>query len=178
MKDVKHDTSDIKDDTNAIRQDTSQIPQIADQLAVLNEEIASLKLRLSQEEKIQNPVLQRFLDSSTEYAETVVQQDQSEHQEQFWEVDQDRYSDSSSEATLAVEHEEGGEDHAGPDEAQRGRDARDGAQLRDLVRRKQVPHHGVRKGKGDGGGKEGVKGGKVVSGLGCVGVMWGKKEGG
>ena len=87
MKDVKHDTSDIKDDTNAIRQDTSQIPQIADQLAVLNEEIASLKLRLSQEEKIQNPVLQRFLESSTEYAETVVQQDP----QQLREDEKDQY---------------------------------------------------------------------------------------
>ena len=75
---VKEDTADIKADTTVIRQDTAQIPSIkhdTSQIADLIEEIALLRSQvadLEQHDRSGGVILQRFLDESTSYAESII----------------------------------------------------------------------------------------------------------
>lgn len=71
---VKDDTQDLKVDTKAIKQNTSQIPEIRQDTADLLQQLASLRRQIAELERHdggQGIILQRFLDESTSYAETV-----------------------------------------------------------------------------------------------------------
>lgn len=71
---VKDDTQDLKGDTQAIKQNTAQIPEIRQDTADLLQQLASLRLQIAELERHdggQGIILQRFLDESTSYAETV-----------------------------------------------------------------------------------------------------------
>jgi hypothetical protein len=71
---VKDDTQDLKGDTKAIKQNTAQISEIRQDTADLLQQLASLRLQVAELERHdggQGIILQRFLDESTSYAETV-----------------------------------------------------------------------------------------------------------
>jgi ankyrin repeat protein len=71
---VKEDVVDVKTDTKAIKMDTTQIKQDTSQIEGLVQQIGFLRLQLSavSEDGGRKLHLQRFLDQSTSYAETVV----------------------------------------------------------------------------------------------------------
>jgi hypothetical protein len=66
--------SAVKDDTKAIKQNTAQISEIRQDTADLLQQLASLRIQIAELERHdggQGIILQRFLDESTSYAETV-----------------------------------------------------------------------------------------------------------
>jgi hypothetical protein len=72
---VKEDTTAIIADTTVIKDNTSQIPLIKQDTELLAQEIASLRLQvtvLKRTDRIDGTVLRRFLDETTEYAQTVL----------------------------------------------------------------------------------------------------------
>ena len=71
---VKDDTQDLKADAKAIKQNTAQISEIRQDTADLLQQLASLRHQIAELERHdggQGIILQRFLDESTSYAETV-----------------------------------------------------------------------------------------------------------
>lgn len=108
---VKEDTEAIRVDTEAIRGDTSQIPLIKQdtaQISVLVQEIASLRLQVTVLEQVDRHggvVLQRFLDDTNSYAETVLDYHVSGGEDSNFELTQStprsRTPIQSSEATPA-----------------------------------------------------------------------------
>ena len=86
--------SAVKDDTRDIKQNTAQIPEIRQDTADLLRQLASLRLQIAELERHdggQGIILQRFLDESTSYAETVT------NGADLGELSEDENEDDSSE---------------------------------------------------------------------------------
>lgn len=75
---------DIKIDTAAIRQETSEIPEVKRTTEEILEEIQRLRLEISERGAMEgDPMLERYLDSLTTYAGTIVSGDVEDFQERF-----------------------------------------------------------------------------------------------
>jgi hypothetical protein len=86
--------SAVKDDTRDIKQNTAQIPEIRQDTADLLRQLASLRLQIAELKRHdggQGIILQRFLDESTSYAETVT------NGADLGELSEDKNEDDSSE---------------------------------------------------------------------------------
>lgn len=111
---MKEDTTEIKAQTTAIKADTEEIKQDIRQISGLVEEIALLRLQVSQlkqENGSAGVTLQRFLDETSSYAESVVDATDPDQVDLdgmgnlpvIGEEDSDIYEDCSSEVDRPVD---------------------------------------------------------------------------
>lgn len=79
---MKEDTEAIKADTAVIRGDVSQIPLIKEDTETLVQEIAALRFQVTVLTQSDSIVMQRFLDDTNSYAETVLGENNSENEDE------------------------------------------------------------------------------------------------